>query len=127
MFIAASIVSLLLAASTAVSATPLEGRDGQPQCSQGSGTYKCSDAQTACNGVSRDNIGFPKFKGSLMVSEFGTAQVWLGRAITSASKGDMNALCNQIVATCCTGETGTKSTVAFPAGEKGLVSIVPTE
>ncbi|KLO15139.1 hypothetical protein SCHPADRAFT_282070 [Schizopora paradoxa] len=97
-----------------------------PQCNQGGSFFSCADAQTACNTVTQNPISFSAGATSKQIGGFGSAQVWLTRAASSKTTDNCNALCNQIVASCCpSGGFGQKSTVALQAGEQGSVQIIP--
>jgi len=97
-----------------------------PQCNQGGSFFSCVDAQTACNGVSQNPINFPSGQTAMQIGDSGSAQVWLTRVASSKTTDDCNALCNQIVESCCpSGGFGQKSTVALESGEQGSVQIIP--
>ena len=86
----------------------------------------CDDAQTACNTVQQNPINLGLDKTQLQIGGFGSAQVWLTRKASSKTTDNANALCNQIVASCCpSGGFGQKSTIALQAGEQGSVQIIP--
>ncbi len=114
-----TIVSLLALASGAFAATP--------QCNQGGAFFSCADAQTACNGVSQNPINFPSGQTAMQIGGSGSAQVWLTRVASSKTTDDCNALCNQIVDSCCANGDGTmeKSTIPLQSGEQGSVQIIP--
>lgn len=102
------------------------GAFASPQCNQGGSFFSCADAQTACNTVTQNSINFPSGATSMQIGGFGSAQVWLTRAASSKTTDNCNALCNQIVSSCCpSGGVGQKSTVALQAGEQGSVQIIP--
>ncbi|KLO15137.1 hypothetical protein SCHPADRAFT_281963 [Schizopora paradoxa] len=97
-----------------------------PQCNQGGSFFSCDDAQTACNTVTQNPINLGLDKTQLQIGGFGSAQVWLTRKASSKTTDNCNALCNQIVASCCpSGGFGQKSTIALQAGEQGSVQIIP--
>ncbi|TDL13514.1 hypothetical protein BD410DRAFT_797598 [Rickenella mellea] len=94
------------------------------QCSTDGDKIFCTDARAACATVQSTRIDVD---GTLrVIGASGSAQVVLTRAASSTTSEDMNALCNQIVDTCCaSGDTMTKSTIALQSTEQGSVQIIP--
>ncbi|TDL29846.1 hypothetical protein BD410DRAFT_798328 [Rickenella mellea] len=100
----------------------------QPTCSEGGGTFKCSDAAAACELITTDPIRFDYGTTSMKIAGSGSADVWLTRSADSSTLGDMNGLCKQVVAGCCknvTTDSISKSKIAFMKGEIGSLQIVP--
>ncbi|TDL23340.1 hypothetical protein BD410DRAFT_178798 [Rickenella mellea] len=97
------------------------------QCNQGGGFFSCSDAQTACNSVTTGTIKLGNQETARQIGGFGSAQVWLTRAKTSATNGNMHDLCVDIFNSCCAGQSfAQKSTIALQNGEQGSVQIIPS-
>ncbi|KLO04602.1 hypothetical protein SCHPADRAFT_749889 [Schizopora paradoxa] len=95
-------------------------------CNQGGSFFSCADAQTACNTVSQNPISFSPGATAKQIGGFGSAQVWLTRAASSKTTDNCNDLCNQILASCCSGVTfAQKSTIPLMSGEQGSVQIIP--
>ena len=98
-----------------------------PQCNQPSAFFSCSDASQACNSVTQNDISLSLGQTAKQIGGFGSAQVWLTRAASSTTEGNMNEVCFQIVAACCTGNTGSKSTAPLPGDDQtGSVQIIPS-
>jgi len=116
-FTVATALSLLALASGAFAATA--------ECTDDGSFFTCADAQTACDGVSPDPISFPFGATSMQIGGFNSAQVWLTRAASSKTTDNCNALCNQILESCCAGEFGQKGTISLQSGEQGSVQIIP--
>ena len=135
-FIAGAFMLAVAALSLPVMSTPVKFTRRQDQsallveaakCNEGGGLINCVDARNACAGVS-PSVSFPASSGDTakILKKSGSATVFLTRAKSSATQGDANALCLQIVDKCCTGATMSKSEIPLPAGEQGSIQIVPS-
>jgi hypothetical protein len=116
----------ILSASFVLAALANTDIDLSSQCNQGGGFITCTDATTACNQVHSYSYSFGSGQTAMKVATYGSATVWLTRAASSNSDDDMNALCLQILSDCCSGQSMTKSTIAFATGEQGSLQIVTT-
>lgn len=84
----------------------------------------CTDAQKACDTVQTKDVTLGAGETTKSIGGFGTAQVYLTRAKTSSTHGDLNALCNQIVSICCFGvKSINNSQAALQIGQQGSVQI----
>ncbi|TDL14488.1 hypothetical protein BD410DRAFT_809691 [Rickenella mellea] len=92
-------------------------------CNQGGTPYSCSDASIACLSVQTGDITLGG-QTAKQIGGFQTAAVFLTRAISSATRGNMQQLCMDLVNSCCNHGSGfgSKSTIAIQSDEQGKMS-----
>jgi hypothetical protein len=127
--IIAAFAALALVVVPATS-SPLFHARGQspPTCNQGGGRFSCADADTACRGVTKNPVSLALDVTNKNIGSHGEAVVYVTRARSSATDGDLQDLCLLIVSTCCpVGPDMSKSTIPLPDDEQGSVQIVPAQ
>lgn len=117
-------------AAFALAALVVPVMSADPECNKGGSLFYCRDAQTACDSVTKSSVSVSFGQNGVQIASFGSVSIWLIRAVSSSTTDDMNALCNQIISSCCPGGTNdmdqrtvSASKVALAPGEEGFVQI----